>query len=192
MSSADCAAPIGWARLVAYWFDDADSAEAARVDEHLLGCDHCGCVLDQIIALGNGVRHAFAAGQIGVFITTAFAERLAKRGLRLRNYRVAAGGSVDCSVDPDDDLVLGRLQVPLQGVRRLDLLSHWSSGPPDQRAEDIPFDAAAAEVVVVPPLAHLRRMPAHVQRISLVAVDESGERVLGNYTFVHCGVGPAT
>lgn len=180
-----CSAPIGLARLVEYWFDDTDDAETARIDEHLLGCEHCGSVLDELIALGQGVRGAFASGRIGVCLPPAFVERLAARGLRLRNYRVAAGGSVDCSVGPDDDLVLGHLQVPLHGVRRLDLLSQWSQGLPDLRTEDIPFDAAAGEVVLAPSLGHMRRMPSHVQRISLVAVDEGGERVLGHFTFKH-------
>jgi len=40
-------------------------------------------------------------------------------------------------------------------------------------------------VLFCPPAARLKQAPAFVQRIRLLAVDESGERAIGDYTFVH-------
>ena len=50
---------------------------------------------------------------------------------------------------------------------------------------DLPFDPAAGEVLFLPSAAALRKMPAHTMRVRLVAVDEAGERPLGEYTFAH-------
>ena len=55
----------------------------------------------------------------------------------------------------------------------------------DVRLEDVPFDAASGEVVVTPGTELIRHLPAHLQRMRLVAVDANGERVLGDYTFNH-------
>jgi hypothetical protein len=38
----------------------------------------------------------------------------------VREYRVAAGGSVNCSVAPNDEAALGRRAAPLAGLERLD------------------------------------------------------------------------
>jgi hypothetical protein len=51
--------------------------------------------------------------------------------------------------------------------------------------EDVPFDPDAGEVLYLPSAAELKKLPAHMSRLQLVAVDESGERSLGEYTFAH-------
>ena len=50
---------------------------------------------------------------------------------------------------------------------------------------DVPFDPEAGEVLFMPTAATLRQMPSHTLRVRLVAVDETGERSLGDYTFRH-------
>ena len=51
--------------LLDYWLhDDAPAAAVDAVDEHLMQCDACGQVLDELIALGDGVRSAFRAGAV--------------------------------------------------------------------------------------------------------------------------------
>ncbi|MEO8717285.1 MAG: nucleotidyltransferase domain-containing protein [Burkholderiales bacterium] len=44
------------------------------------------------------------------------------------------------------------------------------------RIEDVPFDAQTGEVLLTPSTARLRRMPAHLYRVQLLAVDAAGER----------------
>jgi len=51
--------------------------------------------------------------------------------------------------------------------------------------EDGPLDAEAGEVLLTPSTPALRRMPDYTWRVQLVAVDEAGERALGEYTFAH-------
>lgn len=56
--------------------------------------------------------------------------------------------------------------------------------PIDSRL-DVPFDAAAGEILVMPRAAALKAMPSHRVHVRLVAVGEGGERPLGDYTFRH-------
>jgi hypothetical protein len=78
-----------------------------------------------------------------------------------------------------DDFVVSRLSAPLQGVRRLDLIT--TAG----RFEDVPFDAEAGEVLVCPAPALLKKKGAYTHHMRLVAVEDEGERVLGDYAFSH-------
>jgi hypothetical protein len=50
---------------------------------------------------------------------------------------------------------------------------------------DVPFDARSGEVVGAPNLAHLRAIPSHWRRFRLLAIDDGGERVIGDYTSNH-------
>jgi hypothetical protein len=187
MNAPVCLQPIELDTLVEYWLGELDEEGTRRVDEHLLGCDPCGAKLDEVIALGDGVRRAFASGLVGTVVGAGFTERLAQRGLRLREYRVERNGSVECSVGPDDDVVISRLSAPLSGVSRVDLVRIGMPGEPEVRAQDIPFDPASGEVVFIVPAAWLREMPSYVERMRLLAVDASGERPIGDYTFNHQG-----
>ncbi len=184
MSHAPCHAPLGYPELVAYWIGELDEAAQARVEEHLLGCGQCSDRLAGLIALGGAVRKAFAQGAVRAFVTDAFVRRLIEQGMRLREYRVARNGSVNCTVAREDDYVVAHLEAPLEGVTRVDAISCIADAPAEV-LRDIPFDAASGEVVTLPPMARLRAMPSHQQRVRLVAVDETGERVLGEYTFNH-------
>ena len=81
--------------LLGYWLNDAASAaDADAVDEHLLQCDACGETLDELVALGDGVRAAFRAGAVSAVATAAFVERLAAQGLRLRAGELREPGRV--------------------------------------------------------------------------------------------------
>lgn len=173
--------------LLDYWLDGAASSERVdAIDEHLMACDECGRTLDELIALGDGVRAAFRAGALASVTTAAFVQRLADQGLRLREYRVAAGGSVDCSVAPDDDLLVSRLEVALGGVRRLDAVVASSLAPGVQhRLEDVPFDPRTGEVIWLPKIAAVRLEPANTLRVTLLSVEEGGTRELGRYAFHH-------
>jgi hypothetical protein len=110
--------------LLDYWLldDPAGSAATDAVDEHLMQCEACGQLLDQLVALGDGVRAAFRGGDVEAVTGDAFVRRLAEHGLRLREYRLPHNGSVNCTVAPEDELLVARLEAPLQGVQRLDVV----------------------------------------------------------------------
>lgn len=90
-----------------------------------------------------------------------------------------------CTVAPDDDLLISRLQAPLARVQRLDLVVVEGDGATPQRLADIPLSAAAGEVVLVPRIDRIRALRVSIETVQLVAVEHGRERVLGEYRFVH-------
>lgn len=185
MSRPTCTDPIELPALIEYWLDELDPAATARIDEHIIACGPCSERLAEIVALSNGIRSAFREGFVRAFVTGDFVARLVEQGVRVREYRVARNGSVDCSVAPEDQVAVGRLEAPLQGVFRLDVVSRRSTDMAEERIRDIPFAAVAGEVVIATKIALLRASPAHQHRIGLIAVDNEGEQLLGEYIFNH-------
>ena len=173
--------------LLDYWLDDGASAAAVdAVDEHLMQCDACGEALDELVALGDGVRAAFRAGAVSAVTTSAFVDRLAGQGVRVRAYRLPLNGSVECSVAPDDDLLVSHLEAPLGGVARLDAVAESTLDPGvEHRLEDVPFDARSGEVLYLPKVAEVKTLPAHTLRVRLLAIEAGGEREIACYAFHH-------
>ena len=172
--------------LLQDWLGEADAATRDAVDAHLMACDACGELLDEVVALQAGVRGAMSAGAVEIVAGAGFVQRLAARGTRIREYRVPANGHIHCTVAPDDEVLVSRLQVPLEDVQRLDMTVELSTEPGVvHRIEDIPFDAQAGEVLVLPGIAQVRRLPAHVMDVTLLACAEGGSRELARYRFRH-------
>jgi len=98
------------------------------------------------------------------------------------------GERVACTISANDDAVVGHMQVALAGVKRVDALQSLDLGDghvQQWHLEDLPFDPSADEMLSLASGTALKKLPAHTFRVQLVAVDESGERSLGEYTFVH-------
>jgi hypothetical protein len=182
-----CAQPIGWETLAAYWLGELPSEKEEGVEAHYFGCAHCAARLERLAAYAHGIRAAVREGRLALGLTPRYLEHLKEEGLRIREYPVEAGGSVNCTLTAEDDAVVSRLSAPLAGVTRLDALHTVDIGGRSEslRVQDLPFDAQAGEVLLAPSAAELRRMPAHIWRVQLLAVDEAGERPLGEYTFRH-------
>ena len=188
MTGARCAEPIEFEALVAYWVGELPTAAEARIEEHLFGCAHCTRRVEELAALAYGIRAVVRRGAVQAVITPPFLEFMKQQGMRIREYRLAPGERVACTIRADDDAVVGRLQAPLAGVKRVDALHSldFGDGQVQQwRAEDLPFDASTGEVLSLPSAEALKRSPAHTLCVRLLAVDESGERPLGEYTFAH-------
>lgn len=185
MSRPTCAAPIPFAALVDYWLGDLDAAREEDVERHLFACGECCATLERIAELAGGIRALVRRGDVTAIVSAAFVEALGAAGLRLREYRVPRDGSVHCTVAPDDDLLISRLQAPLAGVERLDLVVIEGEGAAPERLADIPFSAPAGEVVVVPRVDRIRRQQATTSKMQLVAVEQGRDRVLGEYRFFH-------
>jgi hypothetical protein len=185
MSRRRCTTPITLDTLAGYWLGELDAGAEAPVAEHLLGCEHCSAALQRLVDLGDGIRALTSRGLLRTVVSDDFVKRLADGGLRVREYAVARNGSVNCTVAPDDDVVISRLQAPLADVERLDLLVLDAAGGAAERLQDIPFDRATVEVVLAANVQQLRRLPRMVMRMRLVAVERGGQRVLGDYSFDH-------
>jgi hypothetical protein len=170
--------------LTEYWLGELDEAHEQRLDEHLIACAACSARLRSLIDLKAAIRREFLGGWLNIVLPEAFIGRIKDAGFRVREYRLEAGGSVDCTVTPDDDFVVAYLRAPLQGVRRLDvLIDDATSGK--FRANDVAFDTSADRLVTVTSTAYLRTLKHSQQRVRLVAVEGADERVLGDYTFNH-------
>jgi hypothetical protein len=180
-----CATPLDEASLLAYWLGELDEAEDARIGEHLLGCGPCTASAQWLADAASGVRSLVDAGAVQAVVTDPFLKRAAAGGLRLREYRVQPEGSVNCTLGPDDDLLVTRLVAPLTGESRVDLVVLGPAGETWQRSDDVPFDAASGEVLTLSRVADVRAMPAVSFRMRLLASDPKGERVLGTYGFNH-------
>jgi hypothetical protein len=170
-------------RLVAYWLGEDD-----EVEEHYFACAQCAERLEWLAALSECVRATVRAGALGMVVLPPFVEAMKRAGMRVREYRVGAGETVNCTIRADDDAVLSYLRGSFAGVKRLDALQSVEVrgvAGPAVRLEDVPFDAGAGELVLVPSAAWLKTMPANTMRVRLVAVEESSERVVGEYTFAH-------
>ena len=179
-----CAAPIEFEKLVAWWLGELPEADAGALEEHLFGCAHCTRRVEELAVLAEGVRAAVRGGRVSMAVSGRFVEAMKQAGLRLREYRLEPGGSVNCTIRAEDDAVISRLRAPLADVKRLDVV-RASGGEPEVRLTDVPFDAEAGEVLMIPSAAWLKTMPSFTMRMRLIAVGEAGEAPLGEYTFVH-------
>lgn len=183
--TSKCNSPVDLETLLQYWLGELEPVHSDWIDEHILSCGHCSAMLAQLAGLSSGIGRLLRGGDMRFFVTLSFVDGLKQRGLRVREYVVAHNGSVNCAVSLADDFVVARLQAPLQGVTRLDVVSVSSLGGQPERIEDVPFDAASGEVVVIPHLASLRQAPDHQHRIELIAREGDAERTLGHYVFFH-------
>ena len=175
-------------RLAAYWLGELPAAEAEQAEEHFFACEACAGRLEWLAELADGVRTAVRTGALGMVVSEPFVEAMKRAGMRLREYRTDPGMTTHCTIRADEDAVVSRIRAPLTGVARVDMVTGIEVGDVaqgDVRAEDVPFDAAAGEVVFIPPPAALKKMPAHTIRVRLLAVERAGERVIGDYTFAH-------
>lgn len=185
MSGTSATDHIGLAALVDYWFD---AQEASALEAHLLACDECAGQLAWIVGLADAIPGIARRGDAMVVMTSAMLDRLAAGGVRIREYRLRAGGSVNCTIAPADDLVVARLEAPLAGVDRLDFVFSPAGGPA-HRLEDVPFDPSSGEVVIAQYTPRLRALGHSTEVAQLVAVGARGDAVIGEYTFNHSPFG---
>jgi hypothetical protein len=179
--------PIDTAVLADYWLGALSGSDEELVEEHLFECDQCGARLREVMALAEGIRRLAHEGNLRVVVSDAFLQRAAERGLRVREYAPPSGGSVQCTVTADDDLLIGRLAGNLSGASRIDLCWCDEHGVEQLRLPDIPFRADAASIVLQEPITLMKASPSATRIARLLAVDDDAgtERLLGEFTFHH-------
>ena len=181
-----CTHPIEPAVLADYWLAELPKSEESAVEEHLMGCESCSRELEHVAALASGVRKLARQGALKMVLTQEFLDRMAKDGLRIREYAPRPGGSVQCTVTAEDDFLVSRLAADLRGIERLDLVLCDAVGTERQRFADIPFRAAAdASVFLNYPVSIARQEPAYTLIMKLLAVTPEDERLIGEYSFHH-------
>jgi hypothetical protein len=182
-----CGDPIDAAILADYWLGVLPAAEEESVEEHLLQCDACGDRLREIIALADAVRQIAREGSLQMVVSEAFLRQAALDGLQIREYAPPAGGSVQCTITTEDDLLIGRLAADLSATKRVDVELCRQDGSLLARAEDIPFRATQqGSVFMQQSSVYAKAAPTETLVVKMIAVDEKeGDRLLGEYTFHH-------
>jgi Putative zinc-finger len=182
----NCSNPIDAAILADYWLAALPGSEEEAVEEHLFGCDPCGARHREVIALAEGVRNLAREGSLRMVVSDAFLKRAAQEGLRVREYAPPPGGSVQCTVTAEDDILIGRLAANLSGAKRVDLCLCDERGIEQLRLLDIPVHSGAGSVAYQESITFMKAAPTQKVIARLVAMDEAGgERLLGEYTFNH-------
>jgi hypothetical protein len=170
--------------LLAYWLGDAEPDSARVVEEHWFACAECAARLQELARLCGDVARLVRSGSVRAVVPAAFVERLRGAGVRLREYRLDPGGTVSCTITPQDDFVVAHLHAPLRNVRRLDMLMTDDSGA-RFRVEDLAFDPGADGVVLASSSVDLRQLGFATQRVQLLSVADGADNVIADYTFNH-------
>jgi len=181
-----CSSPIEAVVLADYWLALSGGPDEGAVEEHLLACDECGDRLREVIAMAEGIRALAREGSLRMIVSDAFLKSAAAEGLRIRQYSVPAGGSVNCTVTAEDDILIGRLAANLRGAARVDLSLCDAAGVERARLTDIPARSGADSVIFQESITFAKASPSNKMIARLIALDESGhETLLSEYTFNH-------
>lgn len=182
----NCTRPVDAAVLAGYWLAQLSGSEEEAVEEHLLACDECGDRLRQVIGLAEGIRALAREGSLRMIVSDAYLKNAAAEGLRIRQYSVPAGGSVNCTVTAEDDILIGRLAANLSAAGRVDLSLCNEAGVEQVRLRDIPVRSGTDSVILQESITAAKGAPSHKMIARLLAFDEAGsESVVGEYTFNH-------
>lgn len=184
--TSDCSNPIAAEVLSDYWLAALPSSEEEVVEEHLFACDGCASRLRDVIALAEGIRNLAREGSLQIIVSDSFLRRAAEEGLRVRQYAPSRGGSVQCTVTAEDDILIGRFAADLGKAKRIDLYICDGRGVEQSRMRDIPANSNMGEVILQESITFIKDAPTTTMIVRLVDVDDAGsERLLGEYTFNH-------
>ena len=79
-------------------------------------------------------------------VSDAFLKCVAEDGLHVREYASSAGGSVECTVTAEDDMLIAHLAADFSGVKRVDLCLCDENGIEQLRFPDIPLRPEASSI----------------------------------------------
>jgi anti-sigma factor RsiW len=185
--SNDVTACLSIGELSDYWTTDVSPDEAERIESHVFACAACTELLAEADRLRRSIGAAARAG-FQAFVTDSLLNQLARDGVRVRSYVMDAGGSVQCAVWDQDEILVTRLRADFSGVTAVDAVMQLDTGEEWSRASDIPVPEGTREVIMALPAALVRRAPDVPMRLSLRSSSASpGEAALAEYTFDHRG-----
>ena len=181
-----CSSPIDPGDLMDYWLALLAPEQEEIVESHLMACDACGHRLREAIGLAEGLHALARSGSLQVVVSDQFVTHAGETGLRVRQYTASRGEIVQCTVSPDDDMLVARLAADLSGATRVDLSWCDPRGVEQQRLKDIPVRREIGSVICQQSITWAKGSPSATMIARLVAIDEAGgQRLLGEYTFSH-------
>jgi hypothetical protein len=171
-----------------YWTADIAPEEMERIEAHVFACAACTEVLAEAELLRRGIGNVARSGGFQAFVTDSLVNQLARDGVRVRTYVMNAGGSVQCTVWDDDEILVTRLRADFGGVSTVDAVMHLDTGEEWGRASDVPVPEGSGELIMALPAALVRRAPDVPMRLTLRPSSASpDEAALAEYTFDHRG-----
>jgi len=171
-----------------YWTEDVSPDDLERIEAHVFACAACTQLLADADRLRRSIGDVARAGGLQAFVTDSLLNQLARDGVRVRSYAMDAGGSVQCAVWDDDEVLVTRLRADFSGVTAVDAVMRLDTGEEWSRASDIPVAEGSREVIMALPAALVRRAPDVPMRLTLRPSSASpGETPLAEYTFDHRG-----
>ena len=174
--------------LADYWAADTSPEDVERIETHVFTCAACTELLAEADRLRRSIGDVACSGGLQAFVTDSLLNRLARDGVRVRSYVMDAGGSVQCAVWDDDDVLVTRLRADFSGVAAIDAEMRLDTGEDWGRASDIPVPEGSSEVIMALPAELVRRAPEVPIRLTLRSSGAPpDEAPLAEYTFDHRG-----
>jgi hypothetical protein len=177
--------PLTLEALLDYWLAELPPAQADALEEHLFECAECGERLDAVRALGDAIVGLVRKGELTGRATTALLNRFARDRLNVRQYTVAPGEVVACTVSPHDDLLMARLVVPEGTPGPLEIAVLGDQGQEVMRVEDVAYDPRAGEIMAFLPARPVQPMPSGRRQYVLLAGAQGQAREIARYTLDH-------
>jgi len=171
-----------------YWTADVSPDDMERIEAHVFACRACTELLADVDRLRRSIGDVARTGGFQAFVTDSLLNQFARDGVRVRAYAMDAGGSVQCAVWDDDEVLVTRLRADFSGVTAVDAVMRLDTGEEWGRASDIPVPEGSRELIMALPAALVRRAPEVPIRLTLRSSAASpGESPFAEYTFDHRG-----
>jgi hypothetical protein len=177
---------ISYVDLTDYVAGELTDAETATIEEHLFSCATCGARAAEFDALVRAIPSAVRSADVGGFVTDAVLNRLARDGVRVRQYALSPGAIVPCAVWDDDELMALRLRGDFGAAGEF-TLSQRVAGAEVSRVSGQVGASPHGEIIFALPAAWVRQLPIVEVEVLLTMLESGEERTAGSYTLVHGG-----
>lgn len=185
--ACDQALPI--VELLEYLLGELPQHHEGSFEQHFFECEHCARRLEAVERVAAGVADLVRAGRLSASVTRDVIERATSDGLKLREYALRPGSSVDCTAGPEDDFVVVRLAGPFGDepdvsleVDTEDLRDGSLSA---RRRMEVAVDRAIDEIVLLFAGDVVRSYPRSRWTINVDAGTPADPRRLGPYVMNH-------
>lgn len=182
-----CDSPITDEALVDYWIGGSSTVDEEAIEAHVFACGDCAARLAGIESLGSGVAALARLGRISGLVSRSLINQLQREGVAVRQYSVAPGETVPCTVFPGDDLVVTSLRGDFSAGRAVTVSVAGLGSSPAQEFRDLPVSPSENEVFFAFPGAFVRQLPSTRVEITLTSAGEGGQ-LIGRYVLDHAAM----